>query len=112
MPIRRHIRFSGIKQRNTIKNWANKKEKDENGVKTKKRLRPEFFGAITRLKAIQKLKLMNDGAYLGKSVNDKMFKFLLNANHGMIETQKAEVDHTSKGEKITGFNYVTPEAEG
>lgn len=82
----------------TVVSWANKKLKDENGVVTKKLARPEFSGAIRKLKAVQKMQLMNDGIYKGKDVNDRMVRFVLSANFGMAESTKTDV--TTKGEKL------------
>ena len=43
----------------------------------------KFFGALTRVDAMQKGQLMDDGFYGGKEVNPRMGQFLLSANHGM-----------------------------
>lgn len=74
----------------TIGNWATAREKDEYGNKTNKRLHPEFFYAIRRLKTLQKEILVNDGLYGGKKVNTAMTIFLLKANHGMVEANRTE----------------------
>lgn len=85
----------------TIVNWANKKAKivDATGnvIKDKKGndriglVRPDFFGAIKRIKQVQKDKLITDGLYGGKEVNSTMAIFLLKVNHGMIETSRQEL---------------------
>lgn len=96
--------FIGIDSPETITRWANKRyKKDDEKIDPKlwgKLVYPEFYGAITRLVSIQKIQIMNDGMYLGKKVNDRMAKFILGVNHGMVETTKEEVDHTTKGEKL------------
>ncbi len=43
----------------------------------------EFSAALTRVDAMQKGQLMDDGFYGGKEVNPRMGQFLLSANHGM-----------------------------
>jgi hypothetical protein len=81
----------------TLNNWAK-----EHG---------DFFGALTRVDMTQKGQLMDDGLYGGKEVNPQIAKFLLNANHGVIETTREE--HTGKGGKdlfpvpILGSNVHT-----
>lgn len=82
----------------TINNWAEKRIKDEKGQRTKKRVFPKFFGAVKRLKNLQKELLINDGLYGGRDVNSIMSIFLLKVNHNMIET--TNVDHTTKGKEM------------
>lgn len=47
------------------------------------KIHPEFSAALTRVDAMQKSQLMDDGFYGGKEVNPRMAQFLLSANHGM-----------------------------
>lgn len=63
----------------TVENWGNDKNK------------PEFLGALKRLKQSQKLNLMNNA--LQGTYNPTIAKLILSANHGMNE--KTETDHTS-----------------
>lgn len=59
---------------------------------------PEFLSTLTRVDAMQKGQLMDDGFYGGKEVNSRMGQFLLSANHGMAESTKQDI--TSAGEKL------------
>lgn len=47
------------------------------------KVHPLFSDALTRVDAMQKGQLMDDGFYGGKEVNPRMGQFLLSANHGM-----------------------------
>lgn len=89
----------------TVNLWARKKLKDEQGNITKKLARPEFYGAIKRIKNLQKQKLIDDGLYGGKDVNSIMAIFLLKVNHGMIETNHTDV--TTKNKPISLLGGVT-----
>src|SRR6266496_4329375 len=60
----------------------------------------EFSAALTRVDAMQKGQLMDDGFYGGKEVNTRMGQFLLSANHGM----KDRSDITNNG-IVVGVNY-------
>jgi len=46
---------------------------------------------------------------LNGEYNPTIAKLMLSVNHDMIE--RKEIDHTSKGEKIEGFNYVAPDGD-
>ncbi len=83
--------YIGVNTPDTLVAWANKKEKNPDGTLSKKLARPEFSGAITRLKMVQRLQLQNDGSYMGKSINEKLVKFILNVNHGMTEVNRSEL---------------------
>lgn len=89
----------------TLNNWAKARVKDEHGNKTKKRLHPEFFYAIKKLKTYQKERLINDGLYGGKKVNAAMAIFLLKVNHRMVEGAKTDI--TTKGQPII-FKEIEP----
>lgn len=65
----------------------------------------EFSEALAYLKKHQKQRII-ENAMAGR-YNQSIARLVLSHNHGMVE--KKEVDHTSGGEKITGFNYVTPD---
>lgn len=69
----------------------------------------ELSAAIKRLKRLQKKYLMNIGLFGGKEINSNVAVFLLKANHGMMETDKREIDIKSDGKRITGFDYKIPD---
>lgn len=69
--------------------------------------RKEFFGTIKRAKdKIYAYKA--EYLYSGKNPTGAIFD--LKNNYGYADKQ--EVDHTSKGKRITGFNYVKPKKDG
>jgi hypothetical protein len=79
-------------------NWA--KAKDKRG-----RLKhPRFFGAYTRAKQLQKQFLINNG--LAGLTPPSSFIFVAKNITDMDDKQG--IDITSKGKRITGFNYVSP----
>lgn len=55
---------------------------------------PIFSLSIKKIMELQKEQLMDDGLYGGKEVNSIMAIFLLKCNHGMIETERREVNGT------------------
>lgn len=71
----------------------------------------DFQEVLDTLKSKQGRLLQNKG--LGKVTDASITKLMLAANHGMAD--KGEIDHTSKGEKITGvvvdFNVPTKSNE-
>ena len=79
--------------RDTLYEWASKHD--------------EFSDTLERLNQLQK-KILTNKALAGH-YNPVIAKLMLTVNHDMIE--KKEVDVTSKGEQITGFNYVEPDGE-
>lgn len=85
--------FVGV-NKTTLYEWADK--------------HPEFSNALGKIRTEQRERLIDNG--LSGDYNPTIAKLILSSNHGMNE--KKEVDHTSGGEKITGFNYVTPEGVG
>lgn len=94
--------YIGVDNTDLIPRWANKRyKKDDPKIDPKLRgklVNPMFHGAITRLKSIQKVKVMNDGMYLGKKVNDRMARFILTVNHSMVETTNTDI--TTKGKEL------------
>lgn len=60
---------------------------------------PEFKRVYKKLKSRQKYMLMKLGL-LSKKISTGMAIFQLKANHGMIETEKKQIDHTSGGKPI------------
>lgn len=70
-----------------------------------KDVHPEFSVSLKRLKELQKKVLMEKS--LSGEYNPTIAKLILSANHDVVE--KKEIDHTSKGERIDGFNYATPD---
>lgn len=56
----------------------------------------QFSHALDKIRTEQKQRLLNMG--LSGDYNSTIAKLVLSANHGMSE--KSEIDHTSKGEKI------------
>ncbi len=57
-----------------------------------KKKHKEFSVASKRLMDKQKNQLINDGLYGGKEVNPAVAIFLLKVNHGMMETDKHEIE--------------------
>ena len=68
---------------------------------------PEFSDSLEKLVEKQKKLLIENS--LGGHYNPTIAKLILSANHDMVE--KKEVDHTSKGERIEGFNYINPDGD-
>lgn len=68
---------------------------------------PKFSNALEEIRVEQKERLINYG--LSGDYNSTIAKLILSSNHGMSDKQ--ELDHTSKGERIEGFNYVVPNNE-
>lgn len=83
----------------TVNNWATKKIKDSEGKETDELEHPQFFGAIKRLKSIQRLRLQQ--RTLGR-FNAAGPIFLLKANHGMVD----RIDITSGEDKIDNRTVV------
>jgi hypothetical protein len=67
------------------------------------KLYPEFSDILEALRAEQADTLISKG--LSGDYNPTIAKVLL-TKHGY--TDKQEIDHTSKGERIEGFNYLLP----
>jgi len=68
---------------------------------------PEFSVSLKKLKQLQKEVIVAKS--LNGEYNPTIAKLMLSVNHDMIE--RKEIDHTSKGEKIEGFNYVAPDGD-
>lgn len=68
------------------------------------KIHKEFSDTLEDIKAEQAKRLINSG--LSGDYNSTIAKLILSSNHGMRE--KTDVDHTSKGEKISGINYIVP----
>ena len=68
---------------------------------------PKFLHALEKIEREQKKRLLDMG--LSGDYNPTIAKLILSANHDMRE--KSEIDHTTKGEKITGFNYISPDGD-
>lgn len=66
---------------------------------------PEFSDSLEKLKKLQKSVLVQKS--LSGEYNSTIAKLILSANHDMVE--KKEIDHTTAGEPIQGFNYVAPD---
>lgn len=67
----------------------------------------EFSQSLAKIVEEQKHRLVDNS--LGGHYNPTIAKLILSANHDVVE--KKEIDHTTKGEKIEGFNYVAPDGE-
>jgi len=65
---------------------------------------PEFSNALDKIRTEQQTRLINEG--LSGNYNPTIAKLILSSNHGMRE--KTETDITTKGEKVSGFNYIIP----
>ena len=83
---------------NCLYTWAN--AKDEDG----ELLYPEFFSTYHQCKAMQKDVLVTNGL-LGNYVSN--FAIFVATNFTDMAS-KTEVDNTSGGERIAGFNYIIP----
>jgi hypothetical protein len=83
---------------NCLYTWAN--AKDENN----ELLYPEFFSTYNKCKAMQKDILVTNGL-LGNYVSN--FAIFVATNFTDMAS-KSEVDNTSGGERIAGFNYIIP----
>jgi len=68
---------------------------------------PEFSDSLEKLKEQQKKTLIMGS--LSGTYSPVIAKLMLSVNHDMVE--RKEIDHTSKGEKIDGFNYVAPDGD-
>lgn len=91
----RHIGVNG----DTIVEWSNARDK-------KKKLKyPDFSAAYNIAKDLQRDFLVHNGL----SGNSPPAAFIFVAKNITDMHDKQEVDHTTKGEKITGFNYLSPE---
>lgn len=67
-------------------------------------MREDFFDAIKRAKA-RILAFNEEQLYRNTQVTGVIFN--LKNNFGFADRQ--EIDHTTKGEEIKGFNYITPQ---
>ncbi|MFP5263733.1 MAG: terminase small subunit [Blastocatellia bacterium] len=83
--------YLGIR-RSTIYDWASQEDKKE------------FSDILESILSMQGKTLVAKG--LSGDFNSTITKLML-SKHGYRESQ--EIDHTTKGEKIAGFNYITPE---
>jgi len=72
-----------------------------------KSVHPEFSESLGKVKKLQKEVLVAKS--LSGEYNSTIAKLMLSVNHDMVE--RKEIDHTSKGEKIDGFNYVAPDGD-
>lgn len=68
---------------------------------------PDFMHALDKIRTEQHDRLTAKG--LSGQYNATIAKLMLSSNHGYKE--KTETDMTSKGEQITGINYVIPNAD-
>jgi len=66
---------------------------------------PEFSLSLAKLLQLQKKVLVSKS--LNGEYNPTIAKLILSANHNMVE--KKEMDVTSGGKPIEGFNYVAPD---
>lgn len=64
-----------------------------------------FSNALDKIRIEQKKRLLDKG--LSGDYNSTIAKLILSSNHGMSDRQ--DLDVTSKGEAIKGFNFVNPE---
>lgn len=85
--------------RRTLTNWHLAKK-----GKSDKPKYPDFFLAYNRAKQIQKEWLID----IGLKGLAPPASFIFVAKNVTDMTDKQEIDHTSKGEKIIGFNYQPP----
>jgi len=76
--------------RSTIYKWADEQ--------------PNFSDTLEQILATQEEILTSNG--LGGQYSPVITKLMLSNNHGYKE--KTETDVTSKGERISGFNYIDP----
>lgn len=63
------------------------------------KIHPDFSNALEAIRTEQHTRLLDNG--LSGDYNSTIAKLILSSNHGMAE--KNATDHTSGGEKITGF---------
>jgi hypothetical protein len=85
-------------ERKTLYNWANAKiEVSKDKLED---AHPEFKKAMDRIMAVQLVRLINDGIYMGKAVNPVIIKMMLVNNHGM----KDEISNKLSGEITNKFN--------
>lgn len=82
----------------TLLEWSKVK------TKTGKLKYPDFSGAYNMAKKIQKEWLISVGL---KGLAPPA-SYIFTAKNITDMTDKQEIDHTSKGERITGFNYQPP----
>lgn len=90
----------------TLANWASAKYPKDYKIKSlQNQLKhPKFFGAYNRAKKLQKA-FLNNNALKGFS---PPASFIFIAKNVTDMRDKQEVDHTSKGKEIAGFNYIIP----
>lgn len=86
----------------TIEGFALRLDVSDKTLYTWSKKSPEFLLALGKIKREQKERLF--AGSLSGEYNPVIAKLILSANHGMAE--KTETDHTSKGEKIEGFNFI------
>lgn len=78
---------------------------NESTVYEWKDLYPEFSKSLGKILKLQEKRLLEKS--LAGEYNPMIAKLVLSSNHGYKE--KTETDVTSKGERISGFNYVKPD---
>jgi hypothetical protein len=83
--------------RQTLYDWTDPKSD---------RFHEEFSDILEQLKAAQASQLIQNG--LVNNYNSTITKLML-TKHGYND--KSEVDHTSKGERVAGFNFVSNEGD-
>ena len=69
---------------------------------------PKFKDIYERVIDTQKETLIQKG--LRDQYNPTITKLMLSSNHDMAD--KTKTDHTSDGQQIGGFNYITPKQNG
>lgn len=67
----------------------------------------QFSDALSVLKMTQKEVLIETGIFGGKEINANIVSLLLKVNHGMIETEKKQVDVTSGGKPISPIMEIS-----
>lgn len=90
--------FIGVNE-DTVVEWVKAEDKDGN-LKY-----PEFSAAYKRAKELQKWFLIENGL---NGVYNATFA-IFTAKNITDMRDKTEIDHTSGGEKIKGFNYISPD---
>ncbi len=91
----------------TIEKFADYVDVNKTTLYEWKEKHPAFSNALGKILDEQKTRLVDNA--LAGHYNATIAKLILSANHDMVE--KKEVDHTSKGQRIEGFNYATPDGD-
>lgn len=98
--LNKFARMIGV-HRDTLHEWSKATKKN------KKLKYPEFSDTYNLAKEIQKEWLIDVGL---KGLSPPA-SFIFVAKNVTDMSDKQEIDHTSKGERITGFNYLPPSDE-